>query len=83
MKVRVTDHAILRYLERFGGLQIERLREDMAARIEAVRDPSTPYVHIDGLSFVVREDHGMAVVTTVMTNKGPRKPRKRRKGARK
>jgi hypothetical protein len=32
--VRVTDHAVLRYLERVGGFDIETLRQNMARRVE-------------------------------------------------
>lgn len=80
-RVRVSDHAVLRYLERVGGFEIEKLRADMACRIEAVRSPNATYVRIDGMSFVVRDEDGVPVVTTVIEPGKPYRPRKRRKGS--
>lgn len=79
--VRVSDHAVLRYLERVGGFEVEKLRAEMASRVEAVRAPNATYVRLDGVSFVVRDESGGAVVTTVISKGKPYRPRKRRKGA--
>ena len=80
--IRITDHAILRYLERVGGFDIARLRDEIGARIHAKRTAGENYVLIDGVTFVVRDDDGLAVVTTVLPRAKARRPRKRRKGCR-
>lgn len=62
----VTDHAMLRFLERGGGFDIEELRARMEASLArahaAARSLSVSdyLVRIDGLTFLVR---GEAVVT--------------------
>jgi hypothetical protein len=34
MKLRVSDHALLRYFERVAGVDIERVRRELSARLE-------------------------------------------------
>lgn len=77
--LEVSDHAVLRYLERVGGFAIEKLRSELVARISAERIMGSPYIPIDGIVFVVRDNGKGPVVTTVLQDNGPRKPRKRRK----
>lgn len=81
-RLRVTDHAVLRYLERVGGFDIQKLRSEMTRRITDARVPGAPYVQLDGISFVIRAGEDCEVVTTTITG-GARKPRKKRKGCRK
>lgn len=64
--VRVTDHAVLRYLERVGGFDIETLRHQIAQRMTL---PATMGVHtviIDGHRYVVKDLGNEAVVVTVL-----------------
>lgn len=82
-KLTITDHAVLRYLERVGGFDIARLRASMAAKITTAHVPGAAYVNIDGVSFAVRDNDGQSVVTTALTGTKARKPRRKRKGARK
>lgn len=65
--VTVTDHAVLRYLERVGGFEIEQLRRQIAARIRKAAPEGASAVVIDGHRFILRDDdtHGR-VVTTVL-----------------
>lgn len=81
-RLRVTDHAVLRYLERVGGFDIRKLRSEMTRRITEARVPGTSHVQLDGISFVIREEEDCHVVTTTMTG-GAHKPSKKRKGCRK
>ena len=65
-KIHVTDHAMLRFLERGGGLDIDAFRAKMEASLTrahaAARSISASdyVVRVDGLTFLVRGD---AVVT--------------------
>ena len=69
----VTDHAILRFLERAHGLPVEAMRADLAQRLQraatAAEKIGPPQYHIalDGLRFVVREGK----VTTILLNEDP------------
>ena len=72
--VVITDHAVLRYLERVGGFQIEALRAALAARLQPGVDAGAGAIVIDGFAFVVaREPEAPPVITTVM--KVPRCPK--------
>lgn len=65
-RVLVSDHAVLRYLERVGGFDIESLRRQIADRLEAVARAGAESVVIDGYRYVLRSDSGGPVVTTVL-----------------
>jgi hypothetical protein len=68
MTLRITDHALVRFMERAGGLQVEALRASMArslARAAAAADAigERRYViRADGLSYVVVDG---ALVTVI------------------
>lgn len=65
--VRVTDHAVLRYLERVGGFDIEGLREDIARRMaQSVADVAKQCVVVDGHRFVIIATEDEKVVVTVL-----------------
>lgn len=79
--LRVTDHAVLRYLERVGGFELERLRTEMARRIAAggpgqVGPDGEICIAIDGAIYVLRTRGGVQMVTTVLTQETAR-PRQR------
>lgn len=65
-RIRVSDHAVLRYLERHGGFEIEKLREQIAARIAPFAATGAEHVRCDGLVFVIRGEDPQRVVTTVV-----------------
>lgn len=64
--IRVTDHALLRFLARAGGLDIEALRDHLAESLErahaaAVEIGAKDYtIAADGLRYFIRDG---AVVT--------------------
>ena len=60
--VRVTDHAVLRYLERAHGLDVDAVRRHIAYRCATGVDLGAISVTIEGVKFVLVET---AVVTTV------------------
>lgn len=65
-RVRVSDHALIRYLERVGGFDIERLRVEIARRVEAGVAAGACGVVVDGWSYRIKEDAHGPVVTTVI-----------------
>lgn len=71
--VDVTDHALLRYIERGHGCDVEAMRRDLAQRLQRAAaaaekiGPSQYHVALDGLHFVVRDGK----VTTILLNEDP------------
>ena len=65
-KLRVSDPALVRYLERVGGFDMRKLRAEMEARVAATYVPGAPAVVIDGFRFAVRVDDNGPVVTTIL-----------------
>lgn len=69
----ITDHALLRFMERGAGCDVEQLRSDLAAALERAHKAaramgdSDYLIKMDGLTFVVRG----GVVTTVMPTGTP------------
>ena len=65
-RTRVSDHALIRYLERAGGFEIERLRAEIGHRIDAAAVAGASGVIIDGYQFRIKADQFGPVVTTVL-----------------
>lgn len=53
-RIQVSDHALLRYLERACGLPIEAMREELAGVLDSIMPAGVEMVDRDGLRFVVR-----------------------------
>ena len=66
LPLRVSDHAVLRYLERVGGFEIEALRAQIAARVGKNVLPGVSSMTIDGHQFLFQQSADALVVTTVM-----------------
>lgn len=72
-KIGVSDHALLRFLERAGGLAIEELRAQLNASLARAHEAARTLgdadylIRSDGLLYVVRGD----TVTTVLEDKDP------------
>lgn len=71
MTLRVSDHAVLRYLERVGGFEIDRLRAEIARRVSAEGPgmrglTGERCVLIEGMVYVIREDGQGPIVTTMI-----------------
>jgi len=70
---RVTDHALVRFLERAGGIDVEAVRLQLEAGLERAHtaarsiSDSDYLVNVDGLVVVVRGD----AVTTVLDAADP------------
>lgn len=71
-RLRVSDHAVLRYLERVGGFDIERLRQAIARRVETAVQAGACGVVVDGWSFRIADGPHGPVVTTVIDADGRR-----------
>lgn len=65
-KVRVTDHALIRFLERAGGFELEKLRKEIARKVYKSAPDGATGIKIDGVNFVIVSDGDERVVTTVM-----------------
>lgn len=78
--LHVSDHAVLRYLERVGGFEIDALRAEIASRVGQVYASGASNVIIDGFRFAVEDGLTGPVVVTVYEKEGtvcvPRRLRK-------
>lgn len=69
-RTHVTDHAVLRYLERVRGLDIEALRREIGARVDRACAAGASGVQIDGFTYQIAHDGGVpTVVTLTHTNR--------------
>jgi len=59
---RVTDHAVLRYLEHVAGLDVETVRRHIAAQLKGAPDCATGY-RLGGIYFVMDEGRVITVKT--------------------
>lgn len=64
-KVKVTDHALIRYLERAGGFDMEKLRREIEKRVYRTAPDGCNGLTIDGVTFVIVESPVERTVTTV------------------
>ena len=65
-RTSVSDHAIVRYLERVQGYDILRLKAEIAQRVDAGARAGASAVIIEGFSYKLVEDaQGRPIVTTV------------------
>lgn len=58
---KVTDHAVIRYLDRVMGIDVEAIRREISARVTAGVQLGASAVVADGMRFVLADEH----VTTV------------------
>ncbi len=66
-RLAISDHALVRYLERVGGFEIECLREQLAARLQPFVADTRGAVIIDGHAYVIeRNQHTGPVLVTVI-----------------
>ena len=66
--VHVSDHAVLRYLERVGGFDIEGLRHQIAQRLLPAVAAGATGVKINGFEYRIATgsaENGVPVVATV------------------
>lgn len=65
--VRVSDHAIVRWLERVRGVDIEAFRAEIVATVQAAVDAGAKQISVGGVTYILDG----AVVTTVSPNASP------------
>jgi len=61
--VYITDHAILRYLERGYGLDVEAVRDEMVSAARPAVDFGAPVVICHGVRLIIQD--GCRVVTVL------------------
>jgi hypothetical protein len=61
-RVQITDHAVLRYMERAMGLDVEALRQDLERKLDAAARCGACGLTVDGVNFRIVD----GVVTTVL-----------------
>lgn len=64
-RVRVTDHAMIRFLERVGGLDVEALRQALARSMEEAARLGAAAAVIEGFRYVLRSDDEGPLLVTV------------------
>lgn len=68
--VHVSDHAVLRYLERVGGIDVEALRRQIAERVKLGAQLGANGVSVGGHTYVLVQSPGRAAVTTILPRPG-------------
>lgn len=66
----VTDHAVLRYLERVAGVDVEAARRHIANRVTMGAVLGAVGVSVDGHTYIISHATGRAAVTTVIPRPG-------------
>jgi hypothetical protein len=73
--VDVSDHALVRYLERVGGFAVEQLRRELGLRLAEAAQAGASTVTIDNFAYrIARDAEGRACVTTVLPVEAYKKP---------
>jgi hypothetical protein len=65
-RLRVSDHAIVRYLERVGGFDIDGLRAQITARLQTAADAGAASIRVEDHVFILGDDPTGPVVVTVI-----------------
>lgn len=71
LPVRVTDHAVLRYLERAHGLDVAAVRRHLAGRVEAGARLGAVGVTIENVKLVLEHKAFEVAVVTALKAKWP------------
>ncbi len=72
--LHVTDHAILRYLERAHGLDVEAVRRHIANRCATGAELRATTVIVERVKFVLVDRGTETVVVTVLKARWPVRP---------
>ncbi len=64
-RTRVSDHALLRYLERVQGLDVEALRHEIGRAVDKAAGMGACGVVIEGWTYKIAQDAKGATVVTV------------------
>jgi hypothetical protein len=66
--VLVSDHALVRYLARVGGFDIEKLRHDLSVRLTPAAELGAHAVISEGMAYILRDNVLVTVVPHVDGN---------------
>lgn len=72
MRVNVSDHAVLRYMERVQGLPVEKVREHIKNLV--AKHPGACAIKAEGMRFIIKDDT-VCTVTPVQFLNERRVPR--------
>lgn len=67
--VHVTDHSVLRYLERVRGIDVEAVRTEIAAITEVAVQSGACGLNTDGMSYRFENGAVVTVTRTKSTNR--------------
>lgn len=70
--IPVTDHAVLRWLERFGYVDVERVRKQIHCETKEALNSGATKLRINGVEYRM----GNGVVTTLISHRKPLPPLK-------
>ncbi|MCB1395930.1 MAG: hypothetical protein KDJ98_08150 [Rhodobacteraceae bacterium] len=70
-RAHVTDHAVLRYLERVAGVDIEAIRCRIGRAVDRAALPGATGVVIEGMSYRLQHADDRAIVVTVRPANAP------------
>lgn len=62
----VSDHAVLRYLERVSGVDVEAIRHAIGVQVALGAALGASGVSVDGLTYVIQHTLGRPTVVTVI-----------------
>ena len=80
MTIHVSDHALLRYIERVQGISLEDLRQKIAEIVIVPAKAGASTVTVDGFTYCfVERRSGDVVVTTILFNEMRAKQRVKNK----
>lgn len=66
MTLAVSDHAVLRYLERCQGVDVEAVRAAIAAKADDPAGRGARVVTVDGVILCIGRRGGQPIVTTAL-----------------
>lgn len=70
--IHVTDHAVLRYLERVEGMDIEKVRREIGRRVDLLNShPGATAVRSAGVRYVIRDLKVVTVTASGSSENGP------------
>jgi hypothetical protein len=81
MEINVTDHALMRFIERVGGVDLTSFRDHIAELVRAAIAIGATQVSIDGFTYVINPT-SRAVITILDESERWIEPKARDRGSR-
>lgn len=69
-KVVVSDHAILRFIERVYGLDLEPVRQKIAEKAQRAADAGAASIIIDGFKYTIEHNSPQVAIVSTVIRKG-------------